>query len=386
MKVDVTRRIFGVVCAVLVCGLGYSTLRGQSAPAAKPQMAEQVFKNIQVLRGIPVDEFMDTMGMFAAALSLNCVDCHAANADSSGSWDAFAVETPLKVTSRRMVLMVNALNKANFAGARRVTCWTCHRGDQKPKHIASLALQYTEPPSDPNDAEIPPGGFPGAPSADQIFDRYFQAIGGAQRVAGITSIVGKGTYVGFETSMAKIPVEIYAKAPNQRVTIVHTAFGDSVRTYDGQSGWIASSDKPLLLMPLTGGKLDGARLEALASFPAQFRQAFKQWQVGLMSMGDKDMYVLEGTGGAELPVRLFFDMESGLLVRQANFSETAVGTVPTQIDYTDYRDVSGVKIPFSWTTTWTTGQATTELTDVQLNASIDAARFARPAPAPQPKF
>jgi outer membrane lipoprotein-sorting protein len=186
--------------------------------------------------------------------------------------------------------------------------------------------------------------------------------------------------------MAKVPVEVYAKAPNQRVTIVHGSFGDSVRTYDGRNGWIASSDRPLLLMPLTGGKLDGARLEAMATFPALIRQTFKQWRVGLSSLGDKDAYVLEGTGGSQLPVRLFFDMESGLAVRLVHFDSTAVGAVPTQIDYTDYRDVSGLKIPFSWTTTWTSGQATTELTEAQLNVAIDAAKFARPAPAPQPKF
>src|SRR4029077_19406824 len=55
---------------------------GQSAPAAKPVMAEDVFKNVQVLRGIPVDEFMATMGFIAASLSLNCLDCHTQDSGS----------------------------------------------------------------------------------------------------------------------------------------------------------------------------------------------------------------------------------------------------------------------------------------------------------------
>ena len=80
-------------------------------------MSEDVFKNVQILKGIPVDEFMDTMGMFAAALSLNCVDCH--TSESVGSWDHFADETPLKRTARRMMLMVNTINKDNFGGVAR---------------------------------------------------------------------------------------------------------------------------------------------------------------------------------------------------------------------------------------------------------------------------
>jgi photosynthetic reaction center cytochrome c subunit len=374
------------VGTVLVCLLAHASASGQAGPEPKPQMAEEAFKNIQVLRGIPVDEFMDTMGMFSAALSLNCVDCHAAGADSSGTWDTFADETALKGTTRRMILMVSALNRANFGGARRVTCWTCHRGDQMPKNVPSLAVQYSEPPSDPNDVEIQPRGLPGAPSADQVFEKYFQAIGGAQRVASLTSFAAKGTYAGYETAMAKVPVEVFAKAPNQRATVVHTSFGASVRTYDGRAGWIASPDRPAPLMPLTGGNLAGARIEALASFPAQIKQAFSLWRVGQTSLDDRDVQVLEGTNAGQPPVKLFFDKESGLLVRLAHFADTAVGRVPTQIDYADYRDVAGVKVPFRWMTTWTTGQATTELTAVRPNVPIDAAKFARPAPAPRPKL
>ena len=387
MRIGPRRTIVAAVSAWLVCGLGYTSLAGQGGPEPEPQMAEEVFKNVQVLRGIPVDEFMETMGMFSAALTLNCIDCHTAGAaNSGGTWDGFAEDTALKQMSRRMVLMVNALNRANFGAMPRVTCWTCHRGDQQPKSAPSLVVQYSEPASDPNDVEIPPRGFPGAPSADEVFDRYFQVLGGAKQVASLTSFVGEGTYVGFETAMAKIPIEVFARAPNQRATIVDTAFGDSVRIYDGRAGWIASADKPLLLMPLTGGKLEGARMEAMGLFPAQIRQAFSQWRVGLTNIGDIAVYVLEGTSPDGPSLRLFFDRESGLLVRLAHFAATAVGSVPMQIDYADYRDVLGIKVPFSWTTTWTTGQATTELSDVQLNVPIDAARFARPAPAPPLRY
>src|SRR6266849_10869270 len=112
----------------------------QVAANQKPQMAEDVFKNIQVLKGISVDELMATMGFFAASLSLNCTDCHIS--ESSGDWARYADDTGLKRITRRMILMVNTLNKENFGGQRAVTCYSCHRGTPHPKVIPSLAQQY----------------------------------------------------------------------------------------------------------------------------------------------------------------------------------------------------------------------------------------------------
>jgi photosynthetic reaction center cytochrome c subunit len=352
----------------------------QTAQQPKPQMSEEVFKNIQVLRGIPVDEFMDTMGMFAAALSLNCIDCH--TAESVDTWDHFADETPLKQRSRQMVNMVNAINKQNFSGVRSVTCYTCHRGDLRPKIVPNLAAQYAEHMEDPNEIEV--FRVAGGPTADQVFDRYTRALGGAQRLAALTSYTGRGTFVGFETEQNTVPVEIYAKAPNQRTTVVHVNLGESVRTFDGRAGWIASPDRPVPLMPLTGGNLEGSRLDAILSFPGQLKQAFSQWRVGATAIDEKEVTVLQGTNPRVPPVNFYFE-ESGLLVRVVRFVDTAVGRVPTQIDYSDYRDVAGVKMPFKWTTTWTNGQATTQLTEMRPNVAIDAARLSRPAPAVQKK-
>src|SRR5262249_18868869 len=190
MKFRSTAMILAFMGAVVVVARSQA---GQQQP--RPQMAEEVFKNVQVLKGIPVDEFMDTMGMFSAALSLNCIDCH--TAESVGTWEHFADETPLKVRARQMVAMVNAINKDSFKGVRSVTCYTCHRGDLTPKIIPNLAAQYATPVEDPN--EIAVFRLPGGPTADQVFAKYTQALGGAQRLAALTSYTGKGTYIGFET-------------------------------------------------------------------------------------------------------------------------------------------------------------------------------------------
>jgi photosynthetic reaction center cytochrome c subunit len=381
MKLRSKQIILGIVATSSICVLGVVVARGQAGQQQqRPQMAEEVFKNVQVLKGIPVDEFMDTMGMFSAALSLNCIDCH--TAESVGTWDRFADETPLKQTARRMVQMVNAINRDSFKGVRSVTCYTCHHGDLRPKIVPNLAAQYAVPVEDPNEIEV--FRLPGGPTADQVFEKYFQALGGTQRLAALTSFTGKGTYIGFETEQTKVPVEIFAKAPNQRASIVHMAVGDKVSLYDGRAAWIAGSDKPLPLMTLTGGNLEGARIDALVSFPTQIKPAFSQWQVGATAIDDKEVQVLRGTNPRQAPVNFYFD-QTGLLVRIVRLVDTAVGRVPTQIDYSDYREVAGVKVPFHWTVTWTNGQSTTELSEVQPNVAIDAARFQRPAPARPPK-
>jgi len=378
------RVIAGVVGSAAACLLLVGLANGQAGQAAQAQrqpMAEEVFKKVDVLKGIPVDEFMDTMGMFSAALTLNCIDCHVA--ESVGSWEKFADETPLKVKARQMMNMVNAINRDNFRGVRAITCYTCHRGDMLPRTLPNLAAQYAAPVEDANEVVIV--NIPNGPTVDQVFEKYIQALGGAQRLNALTSYSGKGTYIGFETEQTKVPMEIYAKAPSQRAMVVKMAVGDNLRVFDGTTAWIAASDKPLPLYTPSGGNFEGAKLDGILMFPSQLKGAFANWRVSATGIDDKLVRVAQGTNPRQPPVNFYFDGQTGLLVRVLRFMDTAVGRVPTQIDYSNYRDVAGVKIPFKWVVTWTNGQATAELTDVQANPNLPASRFARPAPAPKPK-
>ena len=378
MKFGSRGAIRGAVTTLAVCLIGAGWARGQEQ---KPQLAEDAFKNIQVLRGISVDQFLGTMGFFAASLSLNCTDCH--TAESGGSWARYADDTALKNTARRMVVMVNAINKADFGGERKITCYTCHRGSQRPEVTPSLAEQYgTPPPEDPDRVEILNLNGANQPSAEQILDKYLQALGGAAQVAKLTSLVGKGTYTGFDTDFAKVPIDYYAK-PGLRTTVVHTLAGDNTTVYDGQQAWVAAVDKPVPLMPLTGGDLEGARVDAGLAFPAQIKQEFKNWRSGFpaITINDKPVQVIEGTTAGGSAIKLYFDKETGLLVRQVRYNNTIIGLTPTHVEYSDYRAVNGVKVPFHWTATWVDGQSTTDLSSVQANVPIDAAKFNKPAPA-----
>jgi len=353
-------------------------LVAQSSAVEKQPLAEEVFKNVQVLKGIPVSEFMGTMGFFAASLGLNCVYCHVA--ESLEDWQKFAEDVPRKRMARTMIQMVNNINKNNFGGRQIVTCYSCHHGNERPKEIPSLALQYGTPEEDPNEIEIPPQAVKG-PSAEQILDNFIMAIG-AQRAH--TSVIAKGTYEGYETYHEKVPFELYANAPAQLTTVIHTQNGDSVSVFDGRAGWIASPSNPVLLLPLApGAELDGARLDAQLFFPAQIKQALTQWRAGfpVTTVGDSDVQVIEGRGAGKTRVKLFFDQKTGLLARQLRYSSTAIGTNPIQIDYANYRDVNGAKIPFRWTVTWTNGQSIFQVNELQTDVAIDNGKFAKPAPA-----
>jgi hypothetical protein len=329
-------------------------------------MAEEVFKNIQVLKGIPVDEFMGTMGIFASALGKNCSECH--GVESGGNWALYAQDTPLKQTARRMVLMVKQINDANFGGRQMVTCYSCHRVQSHPKVTPSLVALYSAPPDEPDDIVTQSSNVP---KPDEIFDKYLTAIGGAARISALTSFTAKGTYQGFDDADPH-PLEVSVKAPNQRLWLWHSGFGDRAMVFNGRDGWVtaAPEERPFPVEILTGQEL---------TFPTRIKQALTQMKVGVpVSIGDHDMNVVQGRTAAGTLVTLYFDMESGLLTRLMRYADSPVGRIVTQYDYEDYRPVAGVQMPFKWTRTWLDGRSVFLLTDVQPNVNIPADRFAGP--------
>ena len=218
-----------------------------------------------------------------------------------------------------------------------ITCYSCHHGNERPKDIPSLAMQYGTPEEDPNEIEIPPQPASG-PSADQILEKFVTALGGSQRLASSASLIERGTYEGYDSYHEKEPFELYAKGPEQMTIVIHTQNGDSTTVVNGSAGWVASTSNPVPLLPLApGAELDGARLDAQLLFPGQIRQALSQWQSGfpITTIGDSDVQAIEGRGAGRTRVKLFFEDKTGLLARQLRYASTAVGTNPIQIDYAD---------------------------------------------------
>jgi len=372
---SVSSRTSIVFAVAVACFLAVVTARGQ-APAARPPLAEEVFKNVQVLRGIPVNEFMGTMGIFSAALGMSCEDCHRSG---DSSWANYATESPRKQMARAMVTMMAAINKTHFGGRQVITCFSCHRGADRPKGTPNLATLYgAPPPEDPRDVIEQ---APAAPAASAVFDKYLAAVGGQARAAALTSFTATGTITGYGPDSEPRPFELAAKAPNQRAALARSPGGDSATVFDGRSGWIAAPHRPVAVLTLGGADLDGLRLDAELAFPSRIRQVAGQWKSGPASViDDREVQPVQGTGSGGALVTLYFDAETGLLLRQVRSVPSPVGRLPTQIDYADYRDVAGVKLPFRSTVTWLDGKDTIELKDVRPNVTIDAARFARPAP------
>ena len=372
--------ILSAAVAIFISLAGGRPAGAQAQPALpeKPVLAEQFFKNVQVLRGMSVKEFMDTMGFFAASLDANCTTCH--GQDSGGSWDSYASDKiPLKQTARKMILMMNSINQTNFGGKQVLTCYSCHRFGRIPKIVPDLTLQYGPAPDE--DPEEILAQAAGQPTPDQVLDKYYKAIGGLDKVSAITSIVAKGTWQGYEDT-EQHDLQIYAKAPAQRTTIVENHGALTTNTFDGTSGWSAApiTDVPETLMTLSGSDLDNARIDAELSFPARIKQSLTDLRVGQpFEIDDKDVTILQGYTPDKSPVKLYFDSDSGLLVRVVRYTISRVGRQPTRFDYSDYRDVKGVKMPFYWLTTWVDGRSKTQLTDLQINAPIEAAKFAKPA-------
>ena len=386
MQVGSRRIVYGAIGTAAAWLLTVAYVGGQApqtgAPAAaQNQMAaEQVFKNVTVLKGIPVDEFMGTMGVFSAALGFSCEDCHTA---SSNDWANYAKDvSPRKTMARQMVTMMQGVNKQYFGGRQVVTCFTCHRGSNRPKVTASLDILYGAPPPDELDVLVLPGAA-GGPTAVQILDKYIAAVGGAQRAAALTSFVAKGMYSGYGPESEPRPVEIYAKSPNQKsVRVVDPTSGDNITTFNGTAGWVSAPFKPIDVLELHTAELDSARADAELMFPANIKTMLTGMRTSNDFIDDRTVLVVQGNKGAAI-VTLYFDEETGLLTRSVRSTPSPVGRLPVRIDYSDYRDVNGLKLPFKWQLKWLDGRSNFEIEGYQTNAAIDAARFNRPAP-PKP--
>jgi hypothetical protein len=382
MKVG-SKGIFGAAAGTAVVWMMAVVLvSGQAptpaaAPAQNQMLSENVFKNVTVLRGIPVDEFMGTMGVFSAALGISCEDCHTGG---SNNWARYAEDvSPRKKMARTMVMMMQGINKQHFGGRQVVTCFSCHRGALRPRVTPSLVQLYASVAPDELDVLLPPAP-PGTPTAAQIIEKYMTAVGGA--AATLTSYTAKGSYTGYGPEGFPRPFELYAKAPNQKVLIVRDKeSGDSVTVFSGTAAWVSAPFRPIPVLDLHGAEVDSARADAEMMFPVNVTtNALTNMRSSIDFINDRSVLAVQGNKGNAL-VTMYFDEETGLMTRLVRSTSSPVGRLPVQTDFSDFRDVAGVKLPHKWTTTWLDGRANYEATEIQANAAIPADRFARPAAA-----
>ncbi len=369
-------------CAFLIGRLNAkSTTTVHASPqvpgAGSPKKAEEQFKNIQVLKGIPADQLFPTMQFISASLGVECDFCHVQNAFEKD-------DKKPKQTARKMMEMMFAINKDNFDGHREVTCYSCHRGNAAPKAIPvvmtdepkeSVGAPHVEAEAKPKESTVPAG-----PAPDQLLEKFVQASGGASAIDKVTTRVMKGT---IDFGGKSLPIDIFCKAPEKRISYTHMPGGDSVTAFNGKEGWLGFPGRPIREMH--GSDLDSAAMDADLQLPTHLKQMFTQMRLrDPEKIGDKETYVVIGQRQNSTPVILYFDKDSGMLLRLVRYGETALGWLPTQIDYADYREANGMKVPYRWTLARPNGRFTIQVSELQQNVPVDDARFVRPTSAPEP--
>jgi photosynthetic reaction center cytochrome c subunit len=382
-----------LITLIAFAALSFGQSAAQTAPKAPPaasgtaqKTAGETFKNVttSTLKGLTVDDFLGAMGVMAGALAYDCSNCHPGAGFDAVDW--VSDKMPTKVIARRMVEMVATINRTNFgnAQANMVTCWTCHRGQEKPATELALDKLYG-PPNDDPETVIQKNNAGPAPEA--ILDKYIAALGGAPKLAQLTSFIATGTQNGGYVRVQGGGVfQIFGKAPDQRTVLISFPAspdrGNQTRAYDGKIGWINTPRSVLGEYQVTGTELDGQRLEAELAFPGQIKQVLTNLKTGFDETIDgHSVQVVQANGPRNLLLTLYFDKQSGLLRRLIRYGKTPVGRISTQVDYDDYRDVDGIKFPFKFQFSWLDGRDGFQINDVKVNAPIDPAVFGRPKKA-----
>jgi photosynthetic reaction center cytochrome c subunit len=360
-----------ISAAILLVGsieLSRAQQSGPPPPAGQSQTAEQHFKNIQVLKNIPAEQLIPSMQFIAASLGVECEFCHVEHAMDKD-------DKKTKLAARKMITMMVAINHASFNDDLEVTCYTCHRGVAHPVSTPILSADAPRPSAHVHDEDDE--AHPSLPSADQILDKYLAAVGGADALNKIKTRVQKGTIDAFGKTY---PIEIYSEAPEKRVSLSHPSTGTSVTAFNGEVGWLSM---PGGFHPMTSAEGEAARIDAELRFAARLRELYKDFRVRPGEpIAGRPTYLVTAKAQGKPTLNLYFDQQNGLLLRLIRFAETPLGRNPTQIDYSDYRDADGVKIPFRWTLVRPGGAFTIQVESVQQNLPVDEKLFVMPEPPP----
>jgi hypothetical protein len=384
---------FSIVALFLIFDNRSEVVRATKAQPLQEKTVEQVGKNIKVLTGMPESQLIPVMNFFAASMGRRCNYCHVNN---QGQWDYASDAKPEKTTARDMVKLVMDINKTTGRlQLDPVSCYTCHRGRPSPQSIPALPLPLPSPPPNAGAGGPTPGGpTPGAspqaspaatpaiPSADEIFSKYAAALGGQAAIDKLKSRIAKGTVT--QANGNSFQFELSQAAPDKFYLLVTTPQGTIERGFNGQVGWEKTARG---VREITGAELITFKVaNGLFSLLKLKEQYSKPPRVRKDKIGDRDVYMVDGTTTENRRMRLYFDATSGLLLRRTTTMPTIIGIIPDQIELEDYREADGLKFPFtSRAATLEVGNPTSTrtFTELKLNVPVDESKFNMP-PAPKP--
>ncbi|HEX5885382.1 MAG TPA: hypothetical protein VFY67_12655 [Pyrinomonadaceae bacterium] len=211
---------------------------------------------------------------------------------------------------------------------------------------------------------------------DQIFQQYETALGGKEALAAITSYNLKGT---FELAGMTGKIEFWQKEPNKTLNVIEfPRIGTLKKGFDGETRWVQTP----------GGTVSDSNPQEIADLErdaevysaGKIKSLFESMKLEPKArLSGRDVYVVEGKPARGPAERLFFDVQSGLLVRwdMARRQENR-GTVFVKVHLDDYKEVGAVKIPFNVRFVFESFNFTIKVDEMQHNIAIDDSIFRKP--------
>lgn len=329
--------------------------------------AEEVYKNIQVLKGMPSKDLHMVMHFFRSSLNVKCSFCHFKNEkDNTWIWESDSLDN--KLTARRMIEMVKDINTRYWDGNIAVTCFTCHKGNEHPSRTPFLPQT---PPSNEVKTERP------VPEAKEIFDNYYKALG-ITNADEIKNIYAKGRSALWDGK--SFPVEIYRQAPDKFLSILTAPDGSKIyRGYDGLKGWTKNPQGEV--QDVEGYDLE--KLKDWANFYNDIDLKHKYTEiktVGIDTADGMDCFVVRGIINDIKSDRLYFDIKTGLLFRRTTYTKTIIGSLPERVEYGNYKPDGKLMAAYSMRLSsldpW--GETIREFDEVKYNVSTDNISFSKP--------
>ncbi len=382
---SIVLRLVIVMLACVGAAIVLNKVNAQAVPpGSEDKPTEQVQKNIKVLTGMPQSQLIPVMNYFAASMGRRCNFCHVNN---QGQWDYASDAKPEKDQAREMIKMVFDTNKNFFKGNLEVSCYTCHRGLNHPASIPPLPLPQPSPPANQPSAnaaaaqpQASPSPRPSPPAPEALIEKYVQATGGQAAIDKITSRAIKGSFTSANGNTGTY--ELLQSGADKAYESFVTQRGSLERAINGNSGWEKTQQG---VREITGQPLTDLQLSLQLFRNLRLKDQYTRLRFGgREKIGERDAYVVVGWRSQTEIERLFFDVETGLLLRRIGYLRTSIGIIPNQIDFEDYRDVDGVKLPFTIrisTVDASNAYSVRKLSEIKLNAPVDESKFAKPAAA-----
>lgn len=376
-----------LVASVMIAGRAISvTTATPQGPPPGDKPVEQTRKNIQVLKGLPDSQLMPLMNFVAVSLGVSCNFCHVKQGKDPktgfDNWIWESDEKQEKKTAREMMRMVLAINKDASAyniARGQVTCYTCHRGNEHPASLPPLPLAKSGHEPAENGALPTPTPAP-PPTVQQVFDKYVAAVGGSDAVAKFQTTVVKGTR---DASQGRsFPFEATSKGTDKFLMVVQVPdAGTFTQSLNGASGWVKN---PRTQRALNPGELADLKRTAQLLDVIKFKPTATMRVVGRRRMGDREVMVVVDSPKEGVTQRFFFDAQAGLLLRVTTITDTVLNPIPEQLDFEDYRDVDGVKLPFvvRLSNIDTFYSVTRNITEVRHNVPVEDKQFDMPPTPP----